>query len=159
MRHRHRFAVGVALAFGALACVALACASKGKVSSQMRFVDSEIFEKDLQASMSAKQPTITVAFAGTDATISNMPDRLEKWLFVINERDDTEVKFEPDPAFLTPKSVPLGLVFSIGVAAWGIYKEWAHYAPSRGYNALVFYHPTDAYLTRVIFVLKEEPNS
>jgi hypothetical protein len=160
VRRQHRFAFGVGIALGALACIALACASKGKVSSQIRFVDSEIFEKDLQASMAAKQPTITVAFAGTDATMSNMPDRLEKWLFVINERDDTEVKFEPDPSFLTPKNpVPLGLAFSIGVAAWGMYKDWKHYAPSRGYNALVFYHPTDAYLTRVIFVLKEAPQS
>ena len=116
--------------------------------------------KDLQASMKAEQPSITVAFAGVDATMSNMPDRLEKWLFVINERDDTEVKFEPDPAFLTPKNpIPLGLAFSIGMAGWNIYSKWAHYAPSRGYNALVFYHPSEGYLTRVIFVRKEEPKS
>ena len=53
----------------------------------------------------------------------------------------------------------MGLAFSVGMAAWNVYKEWAHYAPSRGYNAIVFYHPTDAYLTRVIFVRKQEPKS
>lgn len=110
--------------------------------------------------MGADQPMITVAFAGTDATMSNMPDRLEKWLYVINERDDTEVKFEPDPAFLAPRMpIPFGLAFSIGMAGWNIYKNWAHYAPSRDYNALVFYHPSEAYLTRVVFVRKKEPES
>ena len=93
-----------AVAWVTVAAIVLACASKGTVASQLRFVDSDMFEKDLIASMKADQPTITVAFAGTDATMSNMPDRLEKWLFVINERDDTEVKFEPDPSFLTPKN-------------------------------------------------------
>jgi hypothetical protein len=157
MRRRslRTLALAILVAGGALA-LALACASKGKVSSQLRFVDSDMWEKDLQASMGAELPAITVGFAGNDATMSNMPDRLEKWLYVIDKRDDTETKFEPDPAFLTPKNpIPLGLAFSIGMAAWGIYQDWAHYAPSRGYNALVFYHPTEGYLTRVIFVRKE----
>jgi hypothetical protein len=154
-----------ALALAALAALCAAglasgCASKGNKSTQIRFVDSQIFEKDLQASMKAEYPAITVAFAGTDATMSNMPDRLEKWLYVINERDDTEVRFEPDPTFLVPKNpIPLGLAFSIGMAGWNMYKNWAHYAPSRSYNALVFYHPSEAYLTRVVFVRKEEPGS
>jgi hypothetical protein len=148
------------LAAGSAVAMAGACASKGTIASQLRFVDSEIFEKDLQASMSADKPTITVAFAGTDATMSNMPDRLEKWLFVINERDDGEVKFEPDPAFLVPKNpIPLGLAFSVGMAAWGMYKNWAHYAMASDYNALVFYHPSEAYLTRVVFVRKKEADS
>ena len=148
------------VAWTTIAALLLACATKGQVASQLRFVDSDMWENDLIASMKAEQPTITVAFAGTDATMSNMPDRLEKWLYVINERDDTETKFEPDPAFLTPKNpIPLGLAFSIGMAAWGMYKNWAHYAPSRGYNAIVFYHPSEGYLTRVIFVRKAEPAS
>ena len=139
------------------AAVLLACASKGTVASQLRFVDSDMWEKDLIASMKADQPTITVAFAGHDATVSNMPDRLEKWLYVINERDDTETKLEPDPAFVTPKSVPIGLAFSVATVAWGIYRKWAHYAPSSDYNAIVLYHPDEGYLTRVIFVRKAEP--
>ena len=141
-----------------VAIVAVACASSGNVASQLRFVDSEIWEKDLQASMTAKEPTITVAFAGTDATMSHMPERLEKWLFVINERDDTDVKFEPDPNFMAPRNpaLPIGLAFSIGVAGWNMYKNWAHYEMSRGYDATVFYHPTDGYLTRVLFVRQEE---
>jgi hypothetical protein len=148
------------VAWTTIAAMVLACASKGTVASQLRFVDSDMWEKDLIASMKAEQPTITVAFAGTDATMSDMPDRLEKWLFVINERDDTETKFEPDPAFLTPKNpVPIGLALTIGVAAWGIYKKYAHYAPSSDYNAIVLYHPSDGYLTRVIFVRKAEPAS
>jgi len=149
-----------AVAWVTVAAIVLACASKGTVASQLRFVDSDMFEKDLIASMKADQPTITVAFAGTDATMSNMPDRLEKWLYVINERDDTETRFEPDPAFLTPKNpIPLGIAFTIGMAAWGVYKKWSHYAPSRDYNAIVFYHPSEGYLTRVIFVRKAEPAS
>lgn len=148
------------VAWTMVAAMLLACASKGTVASQLRFVDSDMWEKDLIASMKAEQPTITVAFAGTDATMSDMPDRLEKWLFVINERDDTETRFEPDPAFLTPKNpVPIGLAFTIGMAAWGIYKKYAHYAPSSDYNAIVFYHPSEGYLTRVIFVRKAEPAS
>jgi hypothetical protein len=92
--------------------------------------------------------------------MNNLPDRLEKWLYVINERDDTEVRFEPDPAFLAPKNpIPIGLAFTVGVAAWKAYKNWAHYASSSDYNALVFYHPSDAYLTRVVFVRKAEPAS
>ncbi len=124
--------------------------------SQLRFVDSQIWEKDLQKAMGEDLPAITVAFAGNDATVSNMPDRLEKWLYVINERDDGKVDFQPDPAFLVPKSIPYGLVFSVGMAAWNMYKNWAHYAPSRDYNALVFYHPSEGYLTRVVFVRKPE---
>ena len=148
------------VAWALLAAMILGCASKGTVASQHRFVDSDMWEKDLIASMKADQPMITVAFAGSDATMSNMPDRLEKWLYVINERDDTETRFEPDPAFLAPKNpIPLGLAFTIGAAAWGIYKKWAHYAPSSDYNAIVLYHPTDGYLTRVIFVRKADADS
>ena len=39
-----------------------------------------------------------------------------------------------------------------------MYKNWAHYAPSEDYNAIcVFYHPSEGYLTRMIFVRKAEP--
>jgi len=145
----------IALATAAIV-LAASCATKGPVTSQLRFVDSKIFEKDLQNSMDAELPTITIAFAGTDATISNMPDRLEKWLFVIDERDDGEVRFQPDPGFVMGKSVPIGLAFSIGMAGWNMYKNWAHYAPASNYNAIVFYHPSEAYLTRVMFVHKPE---
>lgn len=147
-----------ALLLGAwLVGAALACASDGeKAPSQLRFVDSQIFEKDLQKAMGEDMPSITVGFAGTDATMSDMPERLEKWLYVINERDDGRVDFRPDPAFVTPKAIPYGLAFSVGMAAWNIYKNWAHYAPSRDYNALVFYHPSDGYLTRVVFVRKPD---
>ena len=65
------------VAWTLLAAIILGCASKGTVASQHRFVDSDMWEKDLIASMKADQPMITVAFAGTDATMSNMPDRLE----------------------------------------------------------------------------------
>ena len=139
------------------AALLLACATKGTVASQLRFVDSDMWENDLIASMKAEQPQITVAFAGTDATMSEMPDRLEKWLFVIDQRDDTTTRFEPDPAFLIPKSPVIGIGITIGLAAWKMYRNWAHYAPSSDYNAIVFYHPSDGYLTRVMFVRKAEP--
>jgi hypothetical protein len=140
--------------------LALGCASSGPVTSQLRFVDSQIFEKELQNSMGAKLPQIVVGFAGRDATVSNMPDRLEKWLFVINDRDDGNVRFQADPNFMQPKSpIPIGLAFTIGAAAWKMYRNWSHYAPASDYNALVFYHPMDAYLTRVIFVRKQGADS
>ncbi len=147
-----RPALWIALSLGVLAC-----ASKGDPSaSQLRFVDSDIWEKELQKSMTDELPTITVAFAGTDATVSNMPDRLEKWLYVINERDDGHVEFRPDTSFLVPKAIPYGLAFSLGMAAWNYYQGWAHYAMSRQYNAIVLYHPSEGYLTRVVFVRKPE---
>lgn len=160
-RRRDRRATGRCLALGGLCawalCSAVACASDGDpLPTQLRFVDSQIFEKDLQESLGEDLPSITVGFAGTDATMSDMPDRLEKWLFVISERDDGKVEFQPDPAFVVPKSIPYGLAFSIGVAAWNMYKNWAYYAPARDYNAIVFYHPSEGYLTRVVFVRKPD---
>ena len=135
-----------------------ACASDPPPrQADLRFIDSKIFEKELQEAMKEETVVIEVGVTGKDATINDMPDRLEKWLYVINERDDGTVKFQPDTAFMTPKSpVPLGLVFSVGSAGWRMYRNWAHYAPASDYNALVFYHPTDAYLTRVVFVRKAE---
>ena len=137
---------------------ALACASNGDPPpTQLRFVDSAMWEKDLQQAMGEELPSITVAFVGSDATVSNLPERLEKWLFVIDNRDDGQVEIRPDPGYgMVPKSIPYGLAFSVAMAGWNMYKNWAHYAPSSGYNALVFYHPSEGYLTRVVFVRKPE---
>ena len=158
--HRRYSASAIASWLLLAGCLALGCSSSSATPavSQLRFVDSQIWEKELQGSLNGELPTVTIAFAGHDATVSNMPDRLEKWLFVINERDDGNVRFEPDPAFAQPKS-PIGLVFTLGLQAWKMFSNYTHYAPAGDYNALVFYHPTEAYLTRVVFVRKTGADS
>ncbi len=160
MHRRHSLHAILGCALLMASSFAVGCSSGGGVQpvSQMRYVDSQIWEKQLQASLGAGLPTVNVAFAGKDATMSNMPERLEKWLFVINERDDGNVRFEPDPGFAAPKS-PIGLVFTVGMQAWRLFSEYAHYAPAANYNALVFYHPTEAYLTKVVFVRKAGADS
>ncbi len=143
----------VALLAGAL----VACASGGAPpASQLRFLDSEIFEKQLHNSLAADFPEVMVVFAGTDATVNEIPDRIDKWLFTVAKKEG-KVDFQPDPTIPAGRN-PIGLALTFGVGAYKLITEYTHYAPAGNFNAVVFYHPSEGTLTRVVFMRRPESN-
>lgn len=150
-------AIGVPLAF---ALGQLACQSGGSTEpppSQLRFLDSDNFEAEFRAALAHGYPQVTIVFAGKDATLNNLPDRLDKWLTAV-KKFDNRVDVEPDPSIsaVRGKGIGIGAVLSLGMTAYGIITQQLHYLPARDYHVAVFFHPEDASLTRTVFTRKPD---
>jgi hypothetical protein len=140
----------------ALVCALGSCAGDAPPPpSELGFVDSQIFEKQLRESLAADHPTVTVLFRGTDATVNRLPERLDKWLYVVSKQDGSKVDFVPDPAFPASKGV-LGIALGVGMMGYKLIEKEVHYFPVRAYDATVYYHPATGTLTRVVFTHKPE---
>lgn len=151
-------AIGISLA---LPLCQLACQSDDPVKpppSQMRFFDSDNFEGEFRASLAHGHDQVTVVFAGKDATLNNLPDRMDKWLTAVKGKFGNRVDVEPDPSIqaVRGKGIGIGTVLSLGMSAYAAITQHVYYLPASDYNALVLFHPDDASLTRIVFIRKPD---
>jgi hypothetical protein len=138
-----------------LAVVLAACAGTKEAqprSGEFTFLDSGLFDQTLSKSMWSKTDPILVNMAAV-ATVNDVPERLDKWLYRIGESTGGSVRIEPDPALPQSRDIAM-LGLSLAIQAYSFAKEKVVYHPARYYDATLFVDPADGRITRVMFTLR-----
>ena len=116
------------------------CASKVPLSSEVEttptgtklsFLDISKFDRDLSGSLQNKNTSVEVAFYDK-VSPNNLPDRLQKWISVV-EADGGKVLVEPPPNELVTRN-PLAALSLIGTLVTSI-KTFAKFNSERIYEA------------------------
>lgn len=123
----------------------------------LQFIDYEGFDDQLHDSLSHAYATVTVGFAPGSATLSQLPERIDRWLSRIDTDDGGQVEARPDPALPHERSILLAAIPLI-LFAYDFSQSWALYRPVGDYDALVYYVPGTGALTRVLFVRRQPSN-
>jgi len=132
------------------ACVISACASTQKTQEELEkvtFIDVDIFDQELSASMSAETEEITVSMLAP-VSINQIPQRLSKWLNVVSKRGGH--------VEITPKSMnksPTWLLNLLPFVIPPLKEEWL-YGAAMDYNAKIFYQPQTGQVEKVVFTKK-----
>lgn len=126
--------------------------TKSKIDLEnLRFIDTEIFDKDLIQSMKAKSETITIAIIG-NISINNIPERLGKWLsIVMNKQGKVDFKMNERTTGVEPLSLAIGVL----PTAYKFLKKEASYGLAGNYNVTVFYIHDNGIITKIIFTKKQ----
>ncbi|WP_069472045.1 hypothetical protein [Candidatus Marithrix sp. Canyon 246] len=135
--------------------VLLGCNStptKSKIELEnIRFIDTEIFDKDLIQSMKANSETITISIIG-NISINNIPERLGKWLSIVMDKQG-KVDFKINER--TTGVEPLSLLMGVAPTAYKFLKKEASYGLAGNYNVTVFYIYDNGIITKIIFTKKQ----
>ena len=144
----------------ALLIVVLAACAGGKKDGEasgggeFTFLDSGLFDQTLSKSMWGRTDPILVNMAAV-ATVNDVPERLDKWLYQIGESTGGSVRIEPDPALPQNRDIAM-LGLSLAIQAYSFAKEKVVYHPARYYDATILVDPADGRITRVMFSLRPE---
>jgi hypothetical protein len=127
-------------------------ATKSQIElANIRFIDTEIFDKDLIQSMKANTETITVSIIG-NISINNIPERLGKWLSIVMNKQG-KVDFNTNER--TTGVEPLSLAIGVLPTAYKFLKKEASYGLAGNYNVTIFYIQANGYINKIIFTRKE----
>ena len=134
--------------------------SKSKIELEnIRFIDTEIFDKDLIQSMKANSETITVSIIG-NISINNIPERLGKWLSIVTDKQGNVDfnKIKSTNTALNERTTgvePVSLVIGVLPTAYKFLKKEASYGLAGNYNVTVFYIPDNGFIKKIIFTKKQ----
>jgi len=133
------------------ACLISACASTQKTQEELEkvtFIDVDIFDQDVSASMSAETEEITVSMLAP-VSINQMPERLSKWLNVVSKKGGH--------IEITPKPMGKSATWLLGLLPFvmpHLKEEWL-YGAATDYNAKIFYQPDTGKVEKVVFTQKK----
>ena len=145
----------VLLFCAALLCAACATKHEPSPQRQLQFLDSQLFDEKLHRSLAARLPEVTVEFLGSDPTVNNLPQRLDRWLTVIMKEGEDRIQVRVDPRYTAPKSL-VGAGIMLALKAYGVVTDWLFYAPAQEYDALILHEPGTGRLTRLIFTRRAD---
>ncbi len=143
--------------------VLLGCNStptKSKIELEnLRFIDTEMFDKDLIQSMKANSETITISIIG-NISINNIPERLGKWLSIVMNKQGNVYfnKIKSTNIALNERTTgvePVSLVIGVLPTAYKFLKKEASYGLAGNYNVTVFYIPDNGNIKKIIFTKKQ----
>jgi len=134
-----------------------ACAGKPATPPQERvaFMDSRVFDDELSRSLGAGFDEVTVE-TGAGVTLSDIPERMDKWLYAVREADHPVVAQPKQGAAFRS----IGLVALIQAIATGTYdwlRENLTYAPARNYDATLIYDKASGQVERIVFRAVPKP--
>ncbi|MDM8569190.1 hypothetical protein QUF50_06735 [Thiotrichales bacterium HSG1] len=121
--------------------------SLGKSISNLQFIDTDVFDQKLLDSMLADTQAIEVGITG-NISINNMPQRLGKWLSVV-EKKDGKISLEPKS-----NSRSIGLILSFLPTIYYFLKEELTYQTVGNYNATIFRDLKTGKIDKIIFIGK-----
>jgi hypothetical protein len=120
------------------------------------FVDADFFDSQLSNAMKAQSQSVSVSFV-EPVTTNTIPERLDKWLYVLVNRYGGTVDVQLDPDYPAPKDVS-AIVMSIALKVYAYAKEYMLYNPSKNYNAIIYIVSAQTQgqsrITRVVFTRK-----
>lgn len=141
------------LSYAAVVLFVMSCSTAGPPKSlseleNVVFIDTNVFDKDLTDSMSAKVDTISVTPVG-GLSVNQIPERLNKWLAAISDKNG-KVDIEPK----APATRSLTFLIGLLPMAYDYFKNTSSYGLAGDYNATIFYQPDSGHIERIEFVRK-----
>ncbi len=125
------------------------------LNKDLTFIDTELFDKDLLASMSQESEAITVKMIGP-VSINHIPNRLSKWFGAIKEKEG-RVNIDPK---ITPSDssskLPIALVVGLLPTAYSYLKNERSYGPAVNYDVTISYDPDTGMVKKVLFTHKNK---
>ena len=123
---------------------------------KVNFTDTDVFDKNILNSMSVDTQNIDVAMIGK-VSINHIPERLGKWLSVINEDGQvtlksTQVEGEKNEP-QTTKSI--GAILGLLPVVYGFLKKKLTYGAAEQYDATIFYNAATGVIDKVVFTKKQ----
>jgi hypothetical protein len=127
--------------------------------ANVRFIDTEIFDKDLIQSMKANTETITISIIG-NISINNIPERLGKWLSIVMNKQGNvyfnQIKSTNIAQYERTTGVEaVSLMIGVLPTAYKFLKKEASYGLAGNYNVTIFYIRANGYINKIIFTRKE----
>jgi hypothetical protein len=110
------------------------------------FLDTNTFDEQLSKSTFAGIDNITISMLGP-VSVNQLPDRLAKWLSVINERGG---RVEVEPKTIKSPTWILGMLPLV----YDFAKEEMSYGFAANYHAKIFYKPETGLVQKVVFIKK-----
>jgi hypothetical protein len=124
--------------------------------ANVRFIDTEIFDKDLIQSMKANTETITISIIG-NISINNIPERLGKWLSIVMNKQGNVYfnKIKPNRKIAqyerTTGVEAVSLMIGVLPTAYKFLKKEASYGLAGNYNVTIFYMQDNGFIKKIIF--------
>jgi len=122
--------------------------------SSVDFFDIYTFDRRLSSDLRDDPTTVAVYFQ-VPASVNDIPDRLGKWLTMVENYGGT-VEPREDPNYQTRGLITGGISVAFGAFAslYQVIRDKVLYNPVKAYNATVFYNRSNGMMTRVIFTRK-----
>lgn len=122
--------------------------------SSVDFFDTYTFDRRLASGLRDEPTTVDVYFRAP-ASVNAIPDRLGKWLTMVEKYGGT-VEPREDPNDQTRGLITGGLsvVFGAFASLYQVIHNKLLYRPVKAYNATVFYNRSNGMMTRVVFTRK-----
>ncbi len=135
------------------------CASSSSPKTQelenINFTDTDVFDKNLLESMSGNTQNIDINMIG-NISVNKIPERLGRWLSVINEEGQLNLKRTAVAADEPKTTKSVGMVLGLLPTVYGFFKKKLTYGAAVQYNATIFYHPGTGLIKRVNFTKKKK---
>ena len=122
----------------------------------VNFTDTDVFDKNILDSMSVDIQSIDVAMIGK-VSVNHIPERLGKWLSVVNEDGQVILKSTPqenaknEPQTTKSISAFLGLLPMV----YGFFEKKLMYGAAEQYDATIFYQHGSGVIDKVVFTKKQ----
>ena len=124
-----------------------------KEFATVEFFDSYSFDRKLSTEIREKTTEIEVKVINP-FDLNGMPDRLNKWLFKIDESGGTvKASALPPKSQIATRGI-IGAVIDLAIAVFNIAKEAVLYAPAESYHANVLYRQDTGKVEKVIFSIR-----
>ena len=118
------------------------------------FFDAYSFDKRLSSNLKEGPSTVDV-YLRAPATVNAIPERLGKWLTMVDKYGGTvEARNESDAQLRGVATSGASLVVGAVVGLYQAIRSRALYSPVKAYNAIVFYNGSDGVMTRIEFTRK-----
>ncbi len=115
----------------------------------LAFLDSRLFDEQLSGRMSkGVNPLEVVLRPGGDVTLNNLPDRLDRWLYTVDQSGGRVAVASTKPG---DERALLGIALDLASFAWEKAEEQRLYGPAENYDALLRYDPDTGVLEEVVF--------
>lgn len=119
--------------------------------NKLTFMDSAIFDKNLSRAMRAEEEEIEV-LGLVKFTPNNIPERLDKWFYVIDENGG-----EVEAVRLSPRNQGIfgEIIIHIIIRAYENIRQKILYGPAKNYNATLYCRPDEGAVEKIIFSHKK----
>lgn len=116
--------------------------------AEMSYSDSSFFDRELSGTMRAEPREIRIAMTSGFRVDGRVPQRIDKWLYTIQDSGGKVAAVQDPPP---PKTRGLvAMLISVAIEIWDAIAENRMYSPAKNYNATLLYNE-EKIVTEIVF--------
>jgi hypothetical protein len=116
--------------------------------AELHYSDSSFFDRELSGTMKAEPREIRVAVQSGFRVDGRVPQRIDKWLYTIQDSGGKVAAVQDPPP---PKTRGLiAMLINVAVQIWDALAESRMYSPAKNYNATLLYNE-EKIVTAIVF--------